>query len=354
MQNKKSKLPSSSIYLKSHLNDNYSLIDVLNTIILSVKEISKVILNGDINNILGNLSTQNVQGETQKKLDVFSNDIFIKNLSNNKDVYALVSEENEKPIFINKSNKGKYVIFFDPLDGSSNIDVNGVVGSIFSIYRVNNENTNNNLLSHGSDQLVAGYSLYGPSTMLILTLDKKVDCFTLNHDKTEFFLTHKNLTISQETNEYSINSSNERFWEPPITRYISECRDGKTGIREKDFNMRWTGSMVADVHRILMRGGIFMYPKDNKVPKKEGRLRLMYEANPMALIIERAGGLATTGRDDLLSVNPSTYHQRASVIIGAADEVSRIKKYYLQYDKGEDKEFTSPLFKNRTLFSEGP
>ena len=354
MHNKNTKLSSSSIYLKSNLNDDHSLIDVLNKIILSVKEISKVISNGNIKNILGNLATQNIQGETQKKLDVFSNDIFIKNLSKNKDVYALVSEENENPIFVNKSHEGKYVIFFDPLDGSSNIDVNGVVGSIFSIYSINNKEKNNNLLRHGFDQLVAGYSLYGPSTMLILTLNKKVDCFTLNQDKTEFFLTHKNLTISQETSEYAINSSNERFWEPPITRYISECREGKTGIRDKDFNMRWTGSMVADVHRILMRGGIFMYPKDNKVPKKEGRLRLMYEANPMALIIERAGGLATTGRDDLLSVNPLTYHQRISVIIGAADEVSRIKKYYLQYDNGEDKEFTSPLFKKRTLFSEGP
>ena len=353
MYNKNIKLSDLSRYLGINLKGDHSLIGVINDITQSIKEISKVISDGDINNILGNLETQNVQGETQKKLDVFSNNIFINNLSNNQDVYALVSEENEEAIFINTTNNGKYVVFFDPLDGSSNIDVNGVVGSIFSVYKVKNNESNDKILMKGLEQIVAGYSLYGPSTMLVITVSKEVDCFTLNQEKTIFYLTHKNLKISIDTSEYAINSSNERFWEPPIIRYISECREGEAGVRKKNFNMRWTGSMVADVHRILIRGGIFMYPKDNKVPKKEGRLRLMYEANPIALIIERAGGLATTGREDLLSVQPSSCHQRVPVIIGAADEVSRLKKYYLQYDKGEDMEFTSPLFKKRTLFGKG-
>jgi fructose-1,6-bisphosphatase I/sedoheptulose-1,7-bisphosphatase/fructose-1,6-bisphosphatase I len=356
MKNNESNLQNISSYLNDNLKKNtdfHSLLNVLNEIVKSVKEISRIISYGEIGGVLGNLKTENIQGEVQKKLDVYSNDIFINNLSTLTGICALISEENENPIFLDKSGKGKYIIFFDPLDGSSNIDVNGSVGSIFSVYKITSDNIkSNNLLKQGCEQVVAGYSVYGPSSMLVITLLNGVDCFTLDNLKSDFFLTQSNLVIPQNTNEYSINSSNERFWEPPILRYISECRAGSTGIREKDFNMRWTGSMVADVHRILMRGGIFMYPKDSKIPKREGRLRLMYEANPMALIIEQAGGLASTGRVELLKINPDSFHQRVPVILGAAEEVNRLNKYFTQFETGEDKEYKSPLFKNRSLFSE--
>ena len=325
---------------------------VCGALINCITDIADVIHQGAIGGYLGNMDTQNVQGEVQKKLDVRSNEIFIDSLSKVTQIIALVSEENESPIFSNRDRKDGYVIFFDPLDGSSNIDVNGVVGSIFSIYKITRSSESKyDLLSSGFKQIAAGYSTYGPSTMLVMTFSNEVNAFTLDKDSNEFLLTHPNLSIARESSEYAINSSNHRFWEPPIQKYIKECNEGLDGQREKNFNMRWCGSMVADAHRILMRGGIFMYPKDNKLPEKAGRLRLMYEANPMALIIERAGGKASTGRKRILEIEPDSYHQRIPVIMGAADEVDRIVGYYEKFDSGE-LEFDSPLFRERSLFVE--
>ncbi len=323
---------------------------VLNALASGIVDIASVVHQGAIGGHLGNMDTQNIQGEVQKKLDVRSNEIFIESLSGVDSIIALVSEENEFPILVNKNREEGYVIFFDPLDGSSNIDVNGIVGSIFSVYKTKRQSENElDLLSSGLEQIAAGYSTYGPSTMLVLTVGNEVNAFTLDENLNEFLLTHPNLRITRETSEYAINSSNYRFWEPPVQKYIKECNEGSEGQRGKNFNMRWCGSMVADIHRVLMRGGIFMYPKDNKLPQKAGRLRLMYEANPMALIIERAGGKASTGRERILEICPENYHQRTPVIMGAAEEVEKIIGYYEKFDSGE-LEFDSPLFRERSLF----
>ncbi|HET6718008.1 MAG TPA: class 1 fructose-bisphosphatase, partial [Rhodocyclaceae bacterium] len=249
--------------------------------------------------------------------------------------------------------RGRYLLVFDPLDGSSNIDVNLTVGSIFSVLRCPDgctEPTAADFLQPGIQQVAAGYALYGPSTMLVLTVGDGTHGFTLDHEIGEFLLTHPNMQIAPDTAEFAINASNERFWEPPIQRYVEECLAGKTGVREKDFNMRWVASMVAEAHRILVRGGVFMYPRDNKDPLKPGRLRLMYEANPIAMIVEQAGGRASTGRDRLLDIVPSSLHQRVPVIFGSKNEVERITRYHVEHEAGTDKPFTSPLFGNRSLF----
>ena len=324
--------------------------EVLTALASCIAEIAKVTHQGAIGGHLGNMDTQNVQGEVQKKLDVRSNDIFIESLSKIDSITALVSEENEFPVLVDENCEEGYVIFFDPLDGSSNVDVNGIVGSIFSVYKTKRNSENQlDLLSFGFEQIAAGYSTYGPSTMLVLTVSNGVNAFTLDGNSNEFFLTHPNLRITREASEYAINSSNHRFWEPPVQKYIKECNEGSEGQRGKNFNMRWCGSMVADIHRILMRGGIFMYPKDNKLPLKAGRLRLMYEANPMALLVERAGGKASTGRERILEIPPENYHQRTPVIMGAAAEVERIIGYHEKFDSGK-LEFDSPLFRERSLF----
>ena len=342
-----------SVYIESEVaitSNSEGLKTVFTALASCIAEIAEVVHQGAIGGHLGNMDTQNVQGEVQKKLDVRSNEIFIESLSKVDSVIALVSEENEFPIFVDENREEGYVIFFDPLDGSSNIDVNGIVGSIFSIYKIKRHSENElDLLSSGLEQIAAGYSTYGPSTMLVVTVDNGVNAFTLDKNLNEFLLTHPNLQIMRESSEYAINSSNYRFWEPPIQKYIKECNEGSDGQRKKNFNMRWCGSMVADIHRILMRGGIFMYPKDNKLPQKAGRLRLMYEANPMALLIERAGGLASTGRERILEIRPESFHQRTPVIMGAATEVERIIGYYEKFDSGE-LEFDSPLFRERSLF----
>ena len=326
------------------------LTTVLNALANGIVDIARVVHQGAIGGHLGNMDTQNIQGEVQKKLDVRSNEIFIESLSKVGSIIALVSEENEFPILVDENREEGYVIFFDPLDGSSNIDVNGIVGSIFSVYKTKRQSENElDLLSSGLEQIAAGYSTYGPSTMLVLTVGNEVNAFTLDKKLNEFLLTHPNMRITRESSEYAINSSNHRFWEPPVQKYIKECNEGAEGQRKKNFNMRWCGSMVADIHRILMRGGIFMYPKDNKLPQKAGRLRLMYEANPMALLVERAGGKASTGRERILEILPENYHQRTPVIIGAAAEVERIIGYYEKFDSGE-LEFDSPLFRERSLF----
>ena len=244
---------------------------------------------------------------------------------------------------------------FDPLDGSSNIDVNVTVGSIFSILRAPQEVIDSgrdvveaDFLQPGTQQLAAGYALYGPTTMLVLTVGNGVAGFTLDPNLGQFMLTHPNLQIPEDTHEFAINASNSRFWEAPVKRYVDECLAGKTGARGKDFNMRWIASMVAEAHRILMRGGVFMYPKDTKDVSRHGRLRLLYEANPVGMLIEQAGGRASTGREPMLSVQPTALHQRIGLVFGSKNEVERIERYHRE--PGAYKDDANPLFAERSLF----
>jgi fructose-1,6-bisphosphatase I/sedoheptulose-1,7-bisphosphatase len=267
----------------------------------------------------------------------------------------MASEEMDEPRQIPAEFKrGKYLLVFDPLDGSSNIDVNVSVGSIFSILRLPPEVVDSgrdvseaDFLQPGAQQVAAGYAVYGPTTMLVLTVGDGVAGFTLDPNLGEFKLTHPDIRVPADTQEFAINSSNSRFWEPPIKRYVDECLAGKTGPRGKDFNMRWIASMVAEAHRILMRGGVFMYPRDTKDPSKPGRLRLLYECNPVGFIMEQAGGRASTGRQPVLGVQPSSLHQRIGIVFGSAHEVERIERYH--HDRTTT-EVESPLFGTRGLF----
>ncbi len=297
------------------------------------KTISNAVNKGALGNVLGNVGTVNVQGEAQKRLDVLSNEILLEANEWGGHLAALASEEMDDPHPIpNRYPKGEYLLVFDPLDGSSNIDVNVSVGTIFSVLRCPEgvrEPTAADFLQPGSRQVVAGYTVYGPSTTLVLTFGQGVASFTLDREQGSFVLTQRALRIPEDTSEYAINASNRRHWDPPVQRYIGELDAGKTGPRGRDFNMRWVGSMVADVHRILTRGGIFMYPVDAKCRDKGGRLRLLYEANPMGFIVEQAGGAATDGRQRILDVQPHALHQRIGVFLGSRNEVERVTAYHL-------------------------
>ncbi|HEX9392784.1 MAG TPA: class 1 fructose-bisphosphatase [Usitatibacteraceae bacterium] len=279
----------------------------------------------------GNASI-NVQGEAQKKLDVIANEILLEANEWGGHLAAMASEEMEGPHAIpHRYPKGEYLLLFDPLDGSSNIDVNVSVGTIFSVLRCPEgvtEPTEKDFLQPGNKQVCAGFAVFGPSTVLVLTLGNGVHSFTLDRELGSFVLTQENIQVPVDSREFAINMSNSRFWEPPVTRYIDELLAGKTGPRGKDFNMRWVASMVADVYRILVRGGVFMYPRDSKDPGKAGRLRLMYEANPMAFIVEQAGGAATNGRQRILDIQPDGLHQRVAVFLGSRNEVERATSYH--------------------------
>ncbi|HMV18708.1 MAG TPA: class 1 fructose-bisphosphatase [Zoogloea sp.] len=300
----------------------------------AVKAIAVNVSKGALAGVLGEAGSDNVQGEAQKKLDVIANDILIQANEWGGHLAAMASEEVEeiRPIS-GEYPKGAYLLLFDPLDGSSNIDVNISVGTIFSVLRCPegvSAPTEADFMQPGTAQVAAGYSVYGPSTQLILTVGDGVHGFTLDREMGSFIYTHPNMTIPADTKEYAINASNARFWEAPVQRYIGELQAGKEGPRGKDFNMRWVASMVADVHRILTRGGIFMYPMDSKMKDKGGKLRLMYEANPMAMIVEAAGGAATTGRERILDIQPSRLHQRVPVVLGSKNEVERVTAYHLE------------------------
>ena len=334
-------------------DDQADLAALLVDVTAAVKAISAMTSKGALGGFLGALDTQNVQGEVQKKLDVLSNDAMIQACEWGGLVAGMASEEMDDPYALPKEfERGPYLLIFDPLDGSSNTDVNVSVGTIFSVLRHTKigDPTVADYLRPGVEQVAAGYAIYGPSTMLVLTVGKGTHGFTLDREIGNFVLTHPDLKIPADTSEFAINTSNERFWEPPVQRYVAEAKAGKTGPRERDFNTRWIASMVADVHRILMRGGIFMYPKDTKDPSKPGRLRLMYEANPIGMIIEQAGGAASTGRGRILEVQPSSLHQRVPVMLGSKHEIERLERYHAEYDRGEDKAFESPLFKERSLY----
>ena len=329
----------------------------LNSLILDVALACKAIANrvavGALGGVLGSVDRINVQGETQQKLDVLANDYFLRTTAWSGDVAGMVSEELEQPYLLPEGHpRGKYLLVFDPLDGSSNIDVNVSVGSIFSILRAPNPGTDpalEDFLQPGSEQVCAGYAIYGPSTMIVLTVGTGVHAFTLDPNLGEFFLTRESIKIPTVAKEFAINASNQRFWEPAVQRYVAECLAGKSGPRHRDFNMRWVASLVAETHRILTRGGVFLYPRDSKDPAKAGRLRLLYEANPMAFLIEQAGGAATTGRQRILDVVPSDIHQRISLIFGVREEVTRIGEYH---DQPYEPPTTFPLYKTRSLFRE--
>lgn len=305
---------------------------LLNDVVTACKVISNAVNKGALIGVLGSAGSENVQGETQKKLDIITNEVMIKSNEWAGHLAAMASEEMDDIYPIpGEYPKGKYLLVFDPLDGSSNIDVNISVGTIFSILRAPEGVSNpsaKDFLQKGTEQVCAGFALYGPSTMMVLTTGNGVNGFTLDTSVGEFVLTHPNMTIPADTREFAINASNSRFWEAPIQRYVEECLAGKTGPREQDFNMRWVASMVAEVYRILTRGGVFMYPRDTKDPGKPGKLRLMYEANPMSFIIEQAGGASHTGYERIMDMNPEDLHQRVPVILGSKNEVERIVGYH--------------------------
>ncbi len=303
------------------------LAQVISTIANTCQTIDQALQKGALAGVLGSAQNENVQGEEQKKLDVISNDYLIDALKVHPQVGGLASEELDE--FTPAQENGKYLVLFDPLDGSSNIDINMCVGTIFSILPAKNAVTQaEDFMQAGNQQVAAGYVLYGPSTMLALTVGAGTVFFTFDPETQQFLLTSENIQVAADTKEYAINSSNQRHWENPVKRYIEELLAGKIGPREKDFNMRWVACMVGDIHRILCRSGIFMYPYDLKDPTKAGRLRLMYEANPMSMLIEQAGGASTTGRVRILDIQPTDLHQRVPVIIGSKNEVDLVTGYH--------------------------
>jgi fructose-1,6-bisphosphatase I len=295
---------------------------------------------GALGGVLGSLDSENVQGEVQKKLDVLSNEILLEANEWGGHLAAMASEEMETIHRIpNRYPQGEYLLLFDPLDGSSNIDVNVSIGTIFSVLKAQDhlagkDVTEQDFLQPGKQQVAAGYAVYGPQTMLVLTFGHGVYGFTLDREMGSWVLTHDNIRIPEETREFAINMSNERHWAAPVRRYIDEALAGKEGPRGKDFNMRWIASMVADVHRILNRGGVFMYPWDAREPGKPGKLRLMYEANPMAFIVEQAGGAATNCVDRILDLQPTTLHERVSVALGSKSEVELVTRYHREANGG--------------------
>lgn len=308
------------------------LATVLLALAASTQRISALVAKGGLADILGSAGPENVQGEVQKKLDVISNDMMIDGLSSTGHLAALASEEMDHHLPVPGPHAAeRYLALFDPLDGSSNIDINAPIGTIFSVLPAPaGEVTDASFLQPGHRQVAAGYTVYGPATQLVLTHGHGVDIYTLDPEYGEYVQTSSGVTVPRESSEYAINASNQRFWEAPVQRYIAECQAGATGPRGRDFNMRWNGSMVSDVHRVLSRGGVFLYPRDNKLPRKAGRLRLMYEANPVALVMREAGGLATDGLSALLDIQPAELHQRVPVVLGSAEEVERVVAYHAE------------------------
>ncbi len=332
----------------------------LNALILDVsiacKGIARAVACGELGDAMGiTAGERNVQGETQKKLDVISNLMFLRTTEWCGHLAGMASEEMEVPYPIPAAYpRGKYLLVFDPLDGSGNIDVNVSVGSIFSILRAPQELIDTgrdvveaDFLQPGATQVAAGYAIYGPATMLVLTVGDGVAGFTLDPNLGEFKLTHPAMQVPPDTQEFAINTSNSRFWEPPVSRYVDECLAGRVGARGKDFNMRWIASMVAEAHRILLRGGVFLYPRDNKDPARRGRLRLLYEANPIGFLVEQAGGRASTGAIPVLDVAPSELHQRIGVVFGSRNEVERIERYHRE---PTTRDMPAQLFTPRSLF----
>ena len=321
--------------LANYLNadaSNPALNDVITTVTNVGKTISQLLRKGALADILGEAGNQNVQGEEQKKLDVLANDLLLEALANNAHCAGVASEELDDATPANAD--GSLLVLFDPLDGSSNIDTNMAVGTIFSILpyqRQGQISANSDFLQAGNQQLAAGYLLYGTSTVLALTIADNVVMFSLDPDSNDYVLIEENVQIDADTSEYAINASNYRYWQAPMQQYIDELIAGKTGVRGRDFNTRWVAAMVGDVHRILCRGGLFTYPFDTKDANKAGKLRLMYEANPMSLLIERASGAATDAVQRILDIEPTDIHQRVPVVLGSKNEVDYVKNLHLKH-----------------------
>ena len=311
---------------------------LLEVVARACKSISQAVNKGALGGVLGTAGSENVQGEVQKKLDIIANEVLIEANEWGGHLAAMASEEMDEILPIpNRYPAGEYLLLFDPLDGSSNIDVNVSIGTIFSVLKKQNDDpskidpvSTKDFLQPGRQQVAAGYCVYGPQTTLVLTVGDGVAMFTLDREQGSFVLTQENVTIPADTQEFAINMSNMRHWDEPVKRYIDECLQGAEGPRGKNFNMRWIASMVADVHRILTRGGVFMYPWDKREPNKPGKLRLMYEANPMSWLIEQAGGAATNGQQRIMDIEPTQLHQRVSVILGSKNEVERVTAYHVK------------------------
>ena len=306
---------------------------LLEVVARACKSTSHAVNKGALGGVLGSADSENVQGEIQKKLDIIANEVLIEANEWGGHLAGMASEEMDAIYVVpNRYPKGEYLLLFDPLDGSSNIDVNVSIGTIFSVLHMPEDDRGvdeGDFLQPGNRQVAAGYCVYGPQTTLVLTVGDGVVMFTLDRETGSWKLTERDVQIPPDTREFAINMSNLRHWAPPVRRYIDECLAGKTGPREKDFNMRWVASMVADVHRILSRGGVFLYPWDQREPDKPGKLRLMYEANPMAFLVEQAGGAATNGRQRILDLLPTKLHERVSVVLGSKNEVQRVTSYHL-------------------------
>lgn len=319
---------------------NFTLL--LNDIAVSCKMIAAAVQQGQLANVIGSTDNENCQGETQQILDVIANDLFIKNNANRGHVAAMASEEMDEVLNLPEGQpRGNYLLIFDPLDGSSNIEINGPIGTIFSILKTDKKDpTEADFLQEGTQQVCAGYCLYGSATMMVLTIGHGTHGFTLDPSIGEFILTHPSMQIPASTAEYAINQANRNLWEPPMRVYIDDCDLGEAGPRQKKFTMRWVGAMVMDIHRIIQRGGVFAYPIDASLLDKGGRLRLMYEANPMAFLVEQAGGVASTGYERILDLAPEKLHQRVPVIMGSSDEMKIILDNHKSYANDMQKSFT--------------
>ncbi|VWX33088.1 Fructose-1,6-bisphosphatase class 1 [Limnobacter sp. 130] len=315
-------------YLEHHADAHMGVL--ISAIAEVSQSISAAVHKGALGGVLGSAGSENVQGETQKKLDIIANDMILDALGATGVVAGMASEELDDCSPVPGHSDRPFLVLFDPLDGSSNIDVNVSIGTIFSVLPNPDvgEITNESFLQAGTEQLAAGYVVYGPQTSLVLTFGKGVVAFTLDREAGEYIQTSESMDIPEDTKEFAINMSNQRHWYAPVQRYIAELLEGKTGARGKDFNMRWIASMVADVHRVLTRGGIFMYPKDLRDPGKPGKLRLMYEANPMSMLVEQAGGKSFDATQRILDIQPTDLHQRCAVMLGSANEVQRVSDYH--------------------------
>ncbi len=323
---------------------------LVNDIRLACKRIANLVGKGSLADLAGKAGSVNVQGEDQAKLDIVANRIFIEIHERAGTLAGMVSEELEDVWQIPEHSRGAYLLAFDPLDGSSNIDVNVSVGSIFSVLPNPDPAAEMGpaaFLQPGERQVCAGYAIYGPTTMLVISFGHGVHGFTLDREIGEFVLTHPNVRIPDGASEFAINSSNSRFWEPAITRYVDECLAGSTGPRGRDFNMRWIASLVAEAHRILLRGGVFLYPRDDRATARSGKLRLLYEANPIGFLIEQAGGRASTGDRPVLELRPTSTHQRTGLVFGSRTEVEIIERYHRDHNV---RRFDAPLFGSRGLF----
>ncbi len=327
---------------------------LVNDLRLACKRIATIVGKGPLIQLAGKAGTFNIQGEEQARLDIVADQIFTQTLERGGTIAAMVSEERDEVRRVPAEYpRGRYLLAFDPLDGSSNVDVNVSVGSIFSVLidpDADAEVGPGAFLQPGNRQVCAGYAIYGPTTMLVLSLGRGVHGFTLDREIGEFMLTHPDMRVPDEASEFAINSSNTRFWEPAVKRYVDECLAGNTGPRGRDFNMRWVASLVAEAHRVLLRGGVFLYPRDDRASARSGKLRLLYEANPIGFLIEQAGGRASSGDGPILDIQPEGIHQRTGFVFGSRAEVERIESYHRDHN---ERRYDAPLFGSRGLYRKG-